>query len=252
MRDTSGHRQPLHTFSPIAVRATYYPTISIQFDHPHYHFIANISLIPTWGIISVKYTHYGRLLWAALLIILAHMDNGSSKKKQKKKSQSRTMGPLGISCTRAASPARPSLAAALSSNSPAPGFLNAIPISLEGMSAWAAKVFTNNKVYYVSIPKMSFPGLLLTCRVGQQANCCRATYYEISTRWQLPDSHIMDISSKKSAAERKAKDSRHSWGGRKAFWKSPPAEECEIAGVCQRRAGQKSIPGCATFQVTYT
>ncbi len=175
MRDTSGHRQPLHTFSPIAVRANYYPTISIQFDHPHYHFIANISFIPTWGIISVKYTHYGRLLWAALLIIPAHMDNGSSKKKQKKKSQSRTMGPLGISCIRAASPARPSLAAALSSNSPAPGFLNAIPISLEGMSAWAAKVFTNNKVYYISIPKMSSPGLLLTFRVGQQANCCRAT-----------------------------------------------------------------------------
>lgn len=84
MRDTSGHRQPLQTFSLIAVRANYYPTISIQFDHPHYHFIANISFIPTWGIISVKYTHYGRLLWAALLIIPAHMDNGSSKKKQKK------------------------------------------------------------------------------------------------------------------------------------------------------------------------
>lgn len=84
MRDTSRHRQPLHPFSLIAVRANYYPTIYIHFDHPHYHFIANISFIPTWGIISVKYTHYGRLLWAALLIISAHMDNGSSKKNKKK------------------------------------------------------------------------------------------------------------------------------------------------------------------------
>lgn len=81
MRDTSGHRQPLHTFPLIVVRANYDPILSIQFDHPYYHFIAIISFIPTWGIISVKYTHYGRLLWAALLIILAHMDNRSLKKK---------------------------------------------------------------------------------------------------------------------------------------------------------------------------
>lgn len=97
----------------IAVRANYSPILSFQFDHQNYHFIAIISCISTWGIISVSYAHNVRLLLAVLLTILARMDNRSPPKKNVNPFCKLVVGPLGMICIRASLSARPPLAAAL-------------------------------------------------------------------------------------------------------------------------------------------
>lgn len=68
-------------FSFIDVRAHYYLLLSFRFNHPHYHFIAIFSFTPTWGIISVLYTHFVSLSWAVLLTNLPHMTTEVPKKK---------------------------------------------------------------------------------------------------------------------------------------------------------------------------
>lgn len=146
----------------------------------------------------------------ALLIILAHMNNRSSKNKKTKKDAKPNYGSTWNVIHQGCFPGSPPFDSRSLPTFPGPRFLSC------PWNAWVLgrpEFFTSNRVYYISIPKMPSPGCLLTWRVGQQANCCRATYYIIPTRWQLLDGDIMDISSKNSAIERKAKDPRHSLGG---------------------------------------
>lgn len=90
---------------------------------------------------------------AALLIILAHMNNWSFKQK-KKKTQSRTMGSTWKVINQGYFPGSPPFDSRSLFAFPGPRFL-ACPWN--EWVLWRPEVFTSNKAYYISIPKMPSP-----------------------------------------------------------------------------------------------